>query len=142
MTTTQSGSQQLEALAALDEPFAEPRDAAVLHYEEGSLDTLRRFVTAHATRIGLGRLRTLDLVIAVHELASNSVTRGGGCGTLRLWHAQRKVVCEVRDLRDPLEDRRQGATGQALWLANRLCDLVQVRATSDEMIVRVHVSLA
>jgi hypothetical protein len=37
------------------------------------------------------------LVLAVDEVATNSLRHGGGRGTLRIWRDADAVVCEVRD---------------------------------------------
>jgi anti-sigma regulatory factor (Ser/Thr protein kinase) len=58
------------------------------------------------------------------------------------------VICEVRDggrLDDPLAGRRRPSVAQVggygLWLANQVCDLVQLRSQADGMAVRVHMRL-
>ena len=63
-----------------------------------------------------------------------------------VWREPGRVVCEVRGagaIADPLADRRlpelDDPTGRGLWLANQLCDLVQIRSVRGELVVRVHV---
>jgi anti-sigma regulatory factor (Ser/Thr protein kinase) len=58
------------------------------------------------------------------------------------------LICEVRDqgrIDDPLVDRRRPrrdqAGGYGLWLANRLCDLVQLRSGSTGSAIRLHMRL-
>ena len=70
---------------------------------------------------------------------------GGGGGTLRAWQEPDALICEVRDrgrLEDPLVGRRRpsGAQvgGYGLWLANQVCDLVQLRSHEHGSTVRVH----
>jgi anti-sigma regulatory factor (Ser/Thr protein kinase) len=55
-------------------------------------------------------------------------------------------VCEVRDggqLSDPLVGRRRPSSdqigGRGLWIANQLCDLVQVRSSDEGAVVRLNV---
>ena len=85
-------------------------------------------------------------MLAANEIASNSLEHGGGAGVLRFWSDPAAVVCEVADagrLDDPLADRRlparDGARGRGFWIANHVCDLVQVRSGADGTIVRLHV---
>lgn len=92
-------------------------------------------MTDNTDASGVSRDRALELVFAVNEIATNSIEHGGGSGALRLWRDGDKVVAEIRDggcLNDPLADRRLPAlgdrAGRGLWLANKLCDLVQVRS--------------
>jgi anti-sigma regulatory factor (Ser/Thr protein kinase) len=136
---------------AISQPFAAelpepPAQAAELRFEHGGLRGVRHFVAEHALALGLGRTKTHDLVIAVNEIATNSLEHGGGSGALRLWRDGRRVVSEIRDsgrLEDPLVDRRlpspDNHAGRGLWLANQLCDLVQVRSFPGELVVRLHV---
>ena len=94
---------------------------------------------------GLAREPARDFVTAVNEIATNSVRHGGGSGRLRLWSEERTLVCEVADrgtIGDPLVGRRlpdphrEGGFGH--WIANQLCDLVQVRSSARGTVVRLH----
>jgi anti-sigma regulatory factor (Ser/Thr protein kinase) len=139
---------------AIAEPFAadlpEPPDGfSELRFESGGLSRVRRFVAEHAASAGIDRSLLQDLVMAVNEIATNSLEHGGGSGTLRIWREGKRLVSEVRDagrLEDPLADRRSpdpgGHAGRGLWLANQLCDLVQVRSFPGELVVRMHLSAA
>ena len=55
-----------------------------------------------------------DLVLAVNELATNSVRHAGGHGILRMWRDDGALLCEVRDrgrIDDPLVGRRRAPRG-------------------------------
>ena len=93
-------------------------------------------VSGQAYAAGLGIAVTTDLVLAVHEIATNSLRHGGGGGRVRVWRGDDELVCEICDaghISDPLAGRRQptadATNGRGLWIANRLADLVQVRST-------------
>jgi anti-sigma regulatory factor (Ser/Thr protein kinase) len=113
------------------------------------LAAVRDRVTSHARAARMKRERAWELALSVHELATNSVRYGGGSGRLRIWHdgapfARGAVVCEVSDhgmIEDPLVGRRRPdpnePDGRGLWLANQLCDLVQVRSTDTGAVVRI-----
>ena len=126
-----------------------PHDAAELRFGgEGTLATLRRFVARRASEAGLDARRGDDLVLAANEIATNSLRHGGGSGRLRIWREAEKILCEIRcsgRIDDPLADRRQPSpdnpSGRGLWLANQLCDLVQVRMLPGELVVRLHFAL-
>jgi anti-sigma regulatory factor (Ser/Thr protein kinase) len=144
-----SESAEYEAVAAtFDAPLPEPADvAAEVHFEAGPLEALRRVVVDQAARAGLARSRIVDLLVAVDEIARNSLRHGGGRGILRIWHQGRRVVCEIRDrtrIDDPLADRElpspESTTGRGLWIANQLCDLVQIRSFPTGTVVRLHVA--
>jgi anti-sigma regulatory factor (Ser/Thr protein kinase) len=138
-------------LEAIARPFDEelpdpPGEASELAFRTGPLSSLRRFVARHAA--DLGAERRADFVLAVHEVVSNSLRHGGGKGILRLWHDRDAVVCEVSDggrIDDPLVGRERPAFaragGRGLWLANQLCDLVQVRSFATGSVVRLHMKL-
>ncbi len=60
-----------------------------------------------------------------------------------------KVICEVRDLgviRQPLAGRVKPdptePAGFGLWLANQMCDLVQMRTSPAGSSVRLHIDIA
>jgi anti-sigma regulatory factor (Ser/Thr protein kinase) len=104
-----------------------------------SLHLLRAAVLAHALSAGLAHERADDLVIAVHELATNVLRHGAGQGEVRMWNYNRALRCQVSDAGP---QRRTGtATGLApaggrpdgpapwpiepthgLWLVRRLAD--------------------
>lgn len=137
------------ALAMFAEPLEPPPDGVVaLDFEAASLVGLRHHVHAEARRLGLGLDRADDLALAVDEVASNSVSHGGGRGVLRVWLDGRILVCEVTDagrLPHPLVGRHRPLPtqegGWGLLIANQLCDLVQVRSPSSGAVARLHMHL-
>jgi anti-sigma regulatory factor (Ser/Thr protein kinase) len=148
---TESGHYRgLEQAAA---PFAAPlpeppTPPAALGFGSGSRAELRELVARHAVAAGLDPSRAADLVLAVDELATNSLRHGGGRGTLRIWRDDAALVCEVRDagrFEDPLAGRERPSVdrdgGRGLWMVNQLCDLVQLRTLASGAVVRVHVYL-
>ena len=110
----------------------------------GAITTVREIVAASAYAAGLGATRSADLVQAAHEVAVNSVRHGGGRGVLRVWRDAGALICEVTDqgqINEPLVDRQRpdgrAATRRGLWLANQLCDLVQIRSLPSGSVVRL-----
>lgn len=113
------------------------------------LDEVRTFVANLAAVFGLDRTRTEDLVLAVNELATNSLRYGGGRGMLRVWHEAQTMLCEVQDsglIDFPLVGRRRPTPGQeggfGVWLVHQLCDLVQMRSFPKGSVVRLHMTIA
>jgi anti-sigma regulatory factor (Ser/Thr protein kinase) len=118
----------------------------VFSFGLAELGEVRRRVAAVAEEAGLDSPDVADLVTAANELAANSVTHGGGRGTLRLWREDGVLLTEVEDhgrIEEPLVGRlRPGISqegGRGLWLANQLCDLVQIRSGASGTRVRLHV---
>jgi serine/threonine-protein kinase RsbW len=66
-------------------------------FDSGTLHTLRAEVRVRAVRAGLPERRAEDVVLAVHELAANSVRHAGGAGRLRMWNLARALHCQVDD---------------------------------------------
>lgn len=114
-------------------------------FDEQSLSEVRHQVAEWAAP-HLSAEHTTDLVLAVHEIATNSVRHGGGSGRLRCWLQDGDMfVCEVQDsgrFERPLVGRvappTEDEVGRGLWLANQLCELVQVRSGPEGTVVRLH----
>jgi anti-sigma regulatory factor (Ser/Thr protein kinase) len=127
-------------------PLPEPRGPSVdLRFEVGTLRALRSVVRRYATEAGFGAPRVDDAVIAVNEVASNSVHHARSGGLLRMWRTPDALLCEVSDhgcLDQPLVGRVRpeldAQTGRGLWIVNQLCDLVQMRVTPTGITVRMH----
>lgn len=126
----------------LPEPSERPRE---LRFVSGRLGELRRLVASEGRGAGLDPPRCEDLVLAVNELATNSLRFAGGGGRLRVWQQDGSLVCEVRDsgrISDPMVGRETPQAswrgGFGLWLVNQLCDLVQIRSSDQGTVVRLH----
>ncbi len=130
----------------LPEPLTQPQE---LSFTSATLRDLRMFVSSGAAAASLDGNRAEDLVLAVNELAANSLRHGGGTGTLRMWMEADTLLCEVCDrghITEPLVGRNAPlptqVTGRGLWVVNHLCDLVQIRSTPTGSTVRVHMRVA
>lgn len=113
------------------------------------LTELRELVASWARREALAFDRTQDLVLAVHEIAANSVRHGGGAGLLTMWRDGEALVCDVLDrgcIANPAIGRvRPDAnpqSGRGMWIANQLCDLVEVSCSAQGSLVRLHKRLS
>lgn len=127
---------------ALEPPAVEVRE---LPFVSEQLGALRRTLSQWAGEHGLGAEATEELVLAVNELATNSIRYGGGQGRLRSWQEGEALVCEIQDsghIDDPLIGRSRPSpnehTGRGLWLVHQLCDLVQIHSVASGTAVRVH----
>ena len=135
--------------ALLSEGLPRPADVAVqLDFRGDDLADVRHLVGQIATAAGLGDGAMRDMVLAVDEVATNSHRHGGGGGRLLAWIDGHSLVFEVRDdgrVTDPLVGRRRPTLeqvgGRGLWIANQVCDLVQIRSSADGTIVRLHAGL-
>ena len=135
-----------EELAAPFDPAlpAAPPLAPTVRFDRANLHEARRFVADRAVVAGLSSEAVEDLELAANEVVSNSVVHGGGSGTAKVWREQDAVVCEVRDegcLTPPLVRRMHpdfhDESGRGLWLADQLCDLLQIRASKSGTVVRM-----
>lgn len=124
-----------------------PAEALCLAFALDDLAIVRSLVSRQADAAGLAPDRASDLVLAVDELATNTIVHANGSGVVRAWSLADQVVCQVEDrgeIDDPLAGRRlpvieEGGIG--LWMVNQLCDLVEVRTGPERTTVRVHVTL-
>jgi anti-sigma regulatory factor (Ser/Thr protein kinase) len=112
-----------------------PADALVHRFSRADISRVRRLVREVALAQGLEPSRVDDLMLAAHELATNSVTHGGGHGDLAIWCEPGALAVEIHDqgwIEDPLVGQSlldlNAETGRGIWMANQLCDLVQVRS--------------
>jgi anti-sigma regulatory factor (Ser/Thr protein kinase) len=128
--------------APLPEPVPRPKE---FYFEAASLAALRQYVHLRAIDAGLGSRRTEDLLLAVNEVATNSLRHAEGWGTLRVWEEPHALICEVRDggtFDEPLAGRERPDPAQiggfGLWLSNHVCDLVQIRSFPAGSVVRLH----
>lgn len=124
---------------------APPPHTDLLPFGGDDLAGLRSSVATLARHAGIAGDALDDLVLATHEVATNSILHGGGAGELRAWAEPGAFVVQVSDagvIEDPLVGRDHAPDldegGRGLWLANQLCDLVQVRSSAGGTVVRIY----
>ncbi|HSZ40205.1 MAG TPA: ATP-binding protein [Trebonia sp.] len=112
------------------------------------LSAVRALVFKRAREAGLPDTRITDLVLAVSEVAANTLRHTRSHGTLSIWHDEREIVCEIRDeglIADPLAGQRRPAPdatgGHGLWLVRQVCDRVEIKSDTAGTTVRMHMSL-
>jgi anti-sigma regulatory factor (Ser/Thr protein kinase) len=92
--------------------------------------------------------RADQAVLAVHEVAVNSIVHGGGHGVLRIDETADSLVFTVEDddgtgsvpTVRPLDD--ESLSGRGLWIAQRLSDRLTIDALPTRTRVGVHLRLA
>jgi anti-sigma regulatory factor (Ser/Thr protein kinase) len=126
-----------------------PADAEVFTYDRFRLSALRKRVKRAAEGAGIGPNHAADLVAGGGGVAANRVAHGGGSGTMYLWREGDHLLIDFEDrgrIEEPLAGRLHPATdqsgGRGLWLANQLCDLVQIRSGALGTTVRVQAGVA
>ncbi|MCK2213772.1 STAS domain-containing protein [Actinomadura sp. ATCC 31491] len=99
-------------------------------FDRDSLYVLRATMEAHAVQAGLPEGRTSDLVLAVHELATNVILHGSGAGRVRMLAVDGLLRCEVIDSRATAATRETPPWpyeyGHGLWIVRSLGDLHSV----------------
>ncbi len=65
----------------------------------GTLSALREEVLTSALAAGLSRDRSIDVLLAAHEVAANVIRHGSGRGRLRMRVTARVLACQVSDVR-------------------------------------------
>jgi anti-sigma regulatory factor (Ser/Thr protein kinase) len=124
-----------------------PRGAQTLRYRM-DLRSVRDFASALARAARLPAGRASNLILAVNEVAANTLRHSGGDGVIRGWQTPGELICELSDgghITDPLAGRRlpepEQAGGHGLWLVNRSVDLTEIRSGAHGTVIRLHVSL-
>jgi anti-sigma regulatory factor (Ser/Thr protein kinase) len=124
---------------------APPEGAEFLRYR-ADLSRVRQFTAAWARQAGLPPRQASDLVIAVAELAANTLRHTTGSGTVTLWATDEEVICQVQDqghITDPLAGSVRPAPdalggGRGLWLVHQIGDHVEIRTGPAGTTVQVH----
>jgi anti-sigma regulatory factor (Ser/Thr protein kinase) len=132
-----------------DLPLSTPPAAAQTRRYRDDLAGVRDFAASRAQRAGLPPRRVGDLVIAVGELATNTLTHTSGPGTVTVWVAGSEIVCQVDDsghITDLLAGRLSrdpvgAGGGRGLWVVQQVCDLVQIRTSPAGTAIRLHMHL-
>jgi anti-sigma regulatory factor (Ser/Thr protein kinase) len=129
-------------------PLPSPTNDAMYHTYRSDLSQVRALVLQQAREAGLTEGRANDLVLAVSEVAANTLRHTRSSGTLAIWHDADEVVCEIHDegtITDPLTGSRKpppdASGGHGLWLVRQVCDLVELTSDGNGTTVRMHMAL-
>jgi anti-sigma regulatory factor (Ser/Thr protein kinase) len=132
-----------------DQPLASPPSCAWTTQYRADLRPVRDLVAECAVRASLPLDRMLDLVLAVNEVAANTLRHTTSGGTVHVWQTDAEILCQIDDsgwITDPLAGRVRPEVeepgGHGLWLVNQVCDLVEVRTGRVGTTVRLHMNLS
>jgi anti-sigma regulatory factor (Ser/Thr protein kinase) len=113
-----------------------------------NLSEVRALAEKEARAAGLPQDRVVDFVIAVSELAANTVRHAHSAGTMDIWQDGGEIVCEIHDagvITDPLAGRQppppDATGGHGLWLVHQICDRVELHSDSGGTVIRLHMTL-
>jgi len=126
-------------------PHRRPSSITAFDFDVTSLATVRQLVRQRAEDAGFDADAIDDAVLAVNEVATNSVSHGGGKGVLRIWNEPGNLACEVRDRGrgGPRLSRRRPSVnrehGRGLWLADQLSDVLRWTSGLDGTVVQVRI---
>ncbi|MEV0128656.1 ATP-binding protein [Dactylosporangium sp. NPDC050688] len=129
------------------EPDAGATEPDTLHYREATdLGAVREFVRGHALALGMSESRTELLMLAVNELATNTMQHTSGGGRVRVWADAGQLVCDVVDQGPPRTFRRpmpspDAVSGRGLAIVERICDQVESVSAPDGTTVRMRLHL-
>ncbi|WP_113700610.1 ATP-binding protein [Nonomuraea lactucae] len=152
-TSERAGPSAPEREPILDQPF-----------DGDSLYALRATLEAHASQAGFPEGRAMDLVITVHELASNAVLHGAGTGHVQIWRLDDALRCQISDAGAPRPDtgtathdtgtatHNTGTAGRdagpwsvqhghGLWIARYLTDHFTIESGPDGTVATVSFAL-
>jgi len=112
------------------------------------LAAIRAVVHRYAVRAGLSEPRAIDLVLAVSEVAANTVRHAQSPGSLNIWYDSNEIVCQIHDdgvITDPMAGRRRPAAdamgGHGLWIVYEVCDQVDMHSDETGTTIRLHMKL-
>ena len=129
-------------------PASDPVDAMTFVYTT-NLSEVRVLAETQARRAGLAADRVMDFVIAVSEVAANTVAHAHSPGSIQIWSEAGELVCEIRDggvITDPTVGQQPPAAGadggHGLWLVHQVCDKVELHSTFENgTTIRLRMSL-
>jgi anti-sigma regulatory factor (Ser/Thr protein kinase) len=112
-----------------------------------NLAEVRRLAEKQARMAGLPGDRVVDFVIAVSEIAANTVRHAKSSGVMDIWSTDDELVCEIQDaghITDPLAGTKpppaDATGGHGLWLVHQICDRVELRSDADGTVIRLHMN--
>lgn len=146
------GSHAASGLPLNDEPFRGDENGcqADVTFTASDLAGLRRLVTDCCVASGLAEPRRGDFVLAVHEVAANAVTHGGGSGQVMIRVTEDELQCVVIDSGRGFRpgDRTccppgpaDAEGGRGIWLAALLTDDLTIESHGTGTTVSVSVKL-
>jgi anti-sigma regulatory factor (Ser/Thr protein kinase) len=84
------------------------------------------------------------LLVAISELATNSLEHGGGRGRVEMWAEGDSVVCVITDrghILDPQAGRHRpgpmAPRGRGLWVVRQACNEVRQATTPEGTATRI-----
>jgi anti-sigma regulatory factor (Ser/Thr protein kinase) len=118
------------------------------HTYRRDLSQVRALVLEQAREAGLTEGKANDLVLAVSEVAANTLRHTKSAGTLTVWHDKDEIVCEIHDegmISDPTAGLRRPAPdasgGHGLWLVRQVCDQVELRSDENGTTIRMRMAI-
>lgn len=112
------------------------------------LAAVRAVVYRYAKQAGLPEHRAIDLVLAVSEVAANTVRHARSPGSLKIWYDTREIICQIHDegiIHDPLAGQRKPSItamgGHGLWIVRQVCDDVEMHSDESGTTIRLHMRL-
>ena len=141
-STSYGGRHHVDDFFGSDLPDHEGQ-ADQLYFNRDNLQRILPFVAARALLAGVQADKAADIAATAHHVAVSSLKRAASGGVVRVWHRHDAIICEVHDhtrVTDPLTGRRVTSPIErdGLWLANQICDLVQLRSNNNGTTVRLH----
>jgi anti-sigma regulatory factor (Ser/Thr protein kinase) len=125
-----------------------PAAGAMSYTYTTDLSAIRAIVHRYAVQAGLPESRAIDLVLAVSEVAANTVRHAKSPGSLKIWYDSEEIVCQIHDdgtIADPLAGRRRPSLdamgGHGLWIVHEVCDEVELHSDETGTTVRLHMEL-
>ena len=110
---------------------------------EDDVERLRERIALELAAAGVETPRSLDMLLAVTEVATNAIRHGRGICDVRVGVIRGRFVCEVVDRGDGFDDPAAGylaprpGTGSGLWLARQLTWEIEAFRSPTGFTVRI-----
>jgi serine/threonine-protein kinase RsbW len=118
------------------------RNYEMSYHRPADLAGVRAFVRTSAGDLGLPELRAELLILAVSELATNTLQHTAGGGRVRLRIERGRLLCDVID-QGPMRGlgrampAAEEVRGRGLAIVERVCDEIGIESENGSTLVRL-----
>jgi serine/threonine-protein kinase RsbW len=132
----------------MERPDQPPVVATMTVHGVDDLAPARRLLAETAVAVGLPADRIDGFTVALSEVVTNAIRHGDGSATMTITSSEASLTVKVRDhgtgLKtppSPTPPHPSQLSGRGMWLAEQLCDQVQIDSSTQGTTVQLTMRL-